>query len=186
MIKAIKFFIVSKILSFNSFCMVIVFYLTSIKFNLIFWENKIPNIYLPAINFIIMLICVILFSKLSIFIAKKWITTNDTMKIKHIKPIESVTMPTYIGLFVISLEISSFDGIIAIEILTILFIFWIFFERVFYFNPIWILFGYRFYEMESENGNSFTFITKKSDIKNKIDINLGNLKRINNYTFMEV
>jgi len=186
MINAIKFLIISKILSLSSFSMVIVFYLLSIECNLLFWKNTALDTCLTLINFTIMLACAILFSRLSLFMARNLITTNDTVKIKQIKPIESVAMPTYIGLFVISLGISKFDDIVAIEILTILFIFWIFFERVFYFNPIWILFKYRFYEIESDNGNSFTFITKRTDVKNEINMDLKNLKRINNFTFMEV
>ncbi|MDR0580341.1 MAG: hypothetical protein LBG21_07055 [Campylobacteraceae bacterium] len=180
MIKAIKIFVISKILSLNSFSMVIVFYLMSI------YPKGISNDWLTLLNFIILLAVVVLFSWLSLAMAKKWITTNDTVNIKRIKPLESTAMPTYIGLFVISLELASFDYIIAVEILFILFVLWIYFERVFYFNPMWIFFGYRFYEIESEQGNSFTFITKRTDMKNKIDIDLENLKRINNFTFLEV
>ncbi|GHV07111.1 hypothetical protein AGMMS50229_13250 [Campylobacterota bacterium] len=186
MIKAIKFFLVSKILSLNSFSMAIVFYLMSIKFNFVVYDNQISDTWLNIINFAILLLIMILFSWLSLCMAKNWIATNDTVIIKQIKPLESVAMPTYIGLFVISLGISSFDCIVAMEILSLLFIFWVFFERVFYFNPIWIFFCYRFYQIESEQGNSFTFITKRIDIKNRINIELHNLKRINNFTFLEV
>jgi hypothetical protein len=132
----------------------------------------------------IMVIMALLFSRFLIWLIKKTITTEDNIEITRIRPIESVAMPTYIGLFVISLGITSFPIVTALTILIILFVFWGFFEIVFYFNPIWIIFGYRFYEAESKNGNTFTLITKQRDLKN--ELNLNRLQRINNYTFMEI
>lgn len=110
------------------------------------------------------------------------ISINDCADIKAIHPIEHNAIPTYVGLFVISLGINDLTQLGAIFVLFILFIMWLRFERVCYFNPIWSLFRWYFYEFQTEDGTYF-LITQRKDIKNSGKIT--NLKRINNYTFME-
>jgi hypothetical protein len=182
MLKALYLFIVGRLLSASSFLMVVVFYFMCID---------VPVVYLPCslgkyifVKTFIMIIIVMFFAWFLIWLVKKTIRTEDSIEIVRIRPIESVAMPTYMGLFVISLGITTFPIKVAGMVLIILFIFWGFFERVFYFNPIWIIFGYRFYEAESKHTNTFTLITKQRDLKNKLRID--KLRRINNYTFMEI
>jgi len=87
-------------------------------------------------------------------------------------------------MFVIALEISSgLEVEKSIAVLVLLFILWGLFERVFYFNPVWLLFGYRFYEARSEAGNTFTVISRRRNLKGAQAFK--NLRKINEYTFME-
>lgn len=178
MIRALLSILCNLLLSLSSYSMVLVFYLACVD---------IPFVRLslhPFAKVITLFVLAILLAVFCLWLIKTTIKTIDATEITRIRPIESVAMPTYIGLFVISLGITSLDVSIAIGVLLILFIFWRFFEKVFYFNPIWGLFGYRFYEIETSGGNTMTLITKKPDLKHKED--LSNLKRINNYTFMEM
>ncbi|CEN28079.1 MAG: hypothetical protein L0F95_05050 [Lactococcus sp.] len=118
----------------------------------------------------------------------KLITRNhsDNIEIRIIKPLESSVIPTYIGLFVIILNDLELN-IKTTLILVLLFMLWTLFERNYYFNIFWAMWGYRFYEAEDINGNIITLISKTKDMKNtnksrKID----NLARVNNFTFIEV
>ena len=141
------------------------------------------------------IVILITLASMSIRFAKNSYSNNGGFTIAEIKPIESVAVPTYIGLFVIAIELSGvyIDGNIGIFsrvdiihslFLLLMFAFWVRFEKIFYFNPIWLLYGYRFYETKATDGNTYTLITKRKDAKGKL--RLESLMRINNYTFMEV
>jgi hypothetical protein len=179
--KSFISFLVARLLSLSSFFMVIVFYLIC---------TDIPFVSLPPFfgkiltKTTILVAIAMIFACFLIWLVKKTIKTNETTEVIRIRPIESVAMPTYVSLFVVSLEMASNSYELSVSILVLLFVFWVFFERVFYFNPIWVIFGYRFYEIESKNNNTFTLITKKQDLKNSQK--MSNLRKINNYTFMEL
>lgn len=123
-------------------------------------------------------------SLLTLALVPKSFKGGETMKAKETRPIESVAVPTYIGMFVIAVEIAGIDNAVAgYIILVALFLFWRRIERIFYFNPVWLIFGYRFYEVKTEDGNAYTLITKRSRLKGGYEFE--ELNRINNYTFFE-
>ena len=123
-------------------------------------------------------------SWLSLRLARKTFPDGNSLKADEIKPIENIAMPTYIGMFVIALEIGgSLDLQRSSAVLILLLILWWLFERVFYFNPVWLLFGYRFYEAKTVNGNTFTVISKQKNLKGNCDFD--NLRKINEYTYLE-
>jgi hypothetical protein len=107
----------------------------------------------------------------------------ETLEIKEEKPIESIAVPTYIGLFVIAIGLQQLDQNIGYIVLVVLFMFWRRLEKIFYFNPIWLFFGYRFYEVRSDQNNTYTLITKRSKLKGSY--NFAGLRRINDYTYLE-
>jgi len=123
------------------------------------------------------------FALLTLILTRRTFKAEDTLRVTEIKPIESVAVPTYIGLFVIAIGLNSVVAPIAAVILIIMFLFWMRLERIFYFNPIWLFFGYRFYEIKSDRENTYTLITKRDRLKGKQS--LVGLRRINNYTFLE-
>lgn len=93
-------------------------------------------------------------------------------------------MPTYIGLFVISLGLGEVDCMVAAIVLTILLILWRCLERNTYFNPVWLFMGYNFYEVQTKRGNNFTVILRRANLK-ATNTTIDNLIRINEYTYME-
>lgn len=120
-------------------------------------------------------------SYISLLVTPKVFKGGESMTVTELKPIESVAIPTYIGMFVIAIGIdSSLSGGI---ILLALFLFWLRIEKIFYFNPVWLIFGYRFYEVKTIKDNTFTFITKRDRLKGGHEFK--KLYRINNYTFFE-
>ncbi len=108
----------------------------------------------------------------------------ETLTIQEEKPIESVAVPTYIGLFVIAIGLQELSQGVGYIVLVILFLFWRRLEKIFYFNPIWLFFGYRFYEVKSGKNNTYTLITKRSKLKGSYS--LSKLRRLNDYTYLEI
>jgi hypothetical protein len=66
----------------------------------------------------------------------------------------------------------------------IIFIF-VLFSRISYFNPLFFLFGYNFFYVVNSDKIKVLLITKKQ-LKNPKDVKFENIKRINNYTFMDM
>lgn len=136
------------------------------------------------IKYVIIFIFFVFFAWFVLWVARKYIIPSDNVKVIDIKPIEWTFLPVYIGLFVIAL---SFDNNLypeTIFLLLILFIFWLFLESVSYFNPFFLIFWYRFYEIKSESNITIILIIKRKDLKiiNEIDW----LRRINNFTYLKV
>lgn len=182
--QALSTFIIARLLTLSSFSGVILFYLliTPVLDAPFAVFSAIPHAY--WIKVVIGIAAFVGISWLFLYWVTNTLRTVDTLDAKEIKSIESVAMPTYIGLFVIALELTDNPLHEATAVLGLLLILWGFFERVFYFNPIWLIFGYRFYEVKSNRSNTFTLITKQSDLKG--EKRFVNLRRLNNYTFLEV
>lgn len=176
-----------RLLTLSSFLGVIYFYLIVTPFD-------IPGVQLPQLlhdNWLgyatkigILTILAIMFSYLTLRTALVVFKAGNTLEVDSVKPLENTAMPTYIGLFVITLGLKDFKLEQSILILLVLIVFWGYFERVFYFNPIWLFFGYRFYEVSTSQGNTFTLITTKQNLKHAQKFE--NLRRVNEYTFLEV
>ncbi len=176
-----------RLLTLSSFLGVIYFFLIVTPFDVPYaslppsfqanWEGYVAKIVFLTVIFVI-------FSWVTLKIASSVFKSGDTLDVREIKPIESTAMPTYIGLFVIALGLKDDKIAQSFVVLAVLLILWGYFERVFYFNPIWILFGFRFYEAKTAQENTFTLITKRQDLKQSQQFN--GLRRINEYTFLEV
>lgn len=140
--------------------------------------------FLLIIKFIFIFIIIILFARFVLFLGKKFIGSEGSIeKIEKIKPLEGQFLPVYIGLFVIALSFN--DGLTtsAVFLIFILFILWMYFETVVYFNPFFVLLGYRFYEIETEDKITSIIITKRKNVKKIKDFK--NITRLNNFTFLE-
>ncbi len=141
------------------------------------------NYLIFLIIFTIVVIITYVFTKLVLLACDKWSEKADTLIVKQIKPAEVFFLPVYIGLFVIALELRHLNCIEKYFFTFFLFVFWVFLENISYFNPFFLFFGYRFYEVISENKLKLMVITKRKDLK-KIN-KFNSLIRINNFTFLE-
>lgn len=104
----------------------------------------------------------------------------------EIRPIEGSFLPVYIWLFVIALSFSDKLESGTIILLSVLFIFWNHLDGISYFNPFWLIFSYRFYEVKTPSWGIFTLITNKKDVKiTDGKYILENLIRINNFTYLQ-
>jgi hypothetical protein len=109
--------------------------------------------------------------------------SDDEIK-GHIKDIEQANhsyLSVYIGYFFVALSIPRFE--------TLYFIFGILFlltylSQTVYYNPLFLIWKYQFYYLTTENNVKIFLITRRQ-MRNPNDIESINVKRINNFTFIE-
>lgn len=92
-------------------------------------------------------------------------------------------LSSYLGYFFVALSIADKDFFTMSVVYLILFIF-VFVSKTFYFNPIFMLFGYHFYQVKTTFGLTVFLITRRS-FKTTEDIKEFSVHRINNFTFIE-
>ena len=90
-------------------------------------------------------------------------------------------IPTYLGYFFVSLSVA--DNVTMVFIYAIVFVFtWL--SQTQYFNPLYLLFGYHYYHILTEQGTSIFVIAHGSIIRNSRDVSFDSLKRINDTTYL--
>lgn len=166
----------------TSFSMTIVFYFVAIDFGCyeepLGWLWRLIQVFAPiSVFFVLTAVCI----KLAAHIRDK-----ETAEVHDLRPLEAQLVPTFVGMFVISFELAEMDMGLAIWALVMLFGFWSIFSRVSYYNPLLSLMGYRFYEAKVTCGDDvyIVIITRRRDLKK--GLKLDDLRRVNNYTYMEV
>lgn len=134
-------------------------------------------------SYLFYLICIILLSVVSIYFIHK-LSDDEIEKdtLVNIEPANDVFLPSYLGYFFVALSVPDIKmflivfGIIAI---------FIFYSRISYFNPIFFIFGYKFFYVLNSNNVKILLITKK-ELKTTENASFSQLKRITNYTFIDV
>lgn len=106
---------------------------------------------------------------------------NGKSKITEVEQANNAFLPSYLGYFFVALSVPYCETLVFIFAILCIFTF---FSQTLYFNPLFLLFGYHFYYLTTTNRTKVFIITRKS-IKNPDDIDLPNLKRINNFTFID-
>lgn len=90
-------------------------------------------------------------------------------------------LPSYLGYFFVALSISDWQALVFVY--GMLFVF-TFLSQALYFNPIFLLFRYEFYNVTTDSGTSIFLISRERYKKpNSVDIQTA--YRINDYTFIE-
>ena len=169
------------LLTFNSTSIILVVYLIKEKYIL----GKIHWIFYDLhsyFSYLLYLIIPLYTTYISLKISNKLI--SDSQKKGSIIDIEQANnsfLPSYLGYFFVSLGISDLDTLLFVYI--ILFVF-TYISQTLYFNPIFLLFNYHFYNITTNNNVQLFLISKKL-IKNASEAEFKKLKRINNFTFID-
>ncbi len=174
-------FLFRLLLTFNATSLIIVIYLVKERFLLSEIFSKL-NILPDYVSYIVYFLIPVLLTFISLFIANALDT--DSMKTGDIKEVEqanNVFLPSYLGYFFVALSIPYFDTLIFV--FAILFVF-TFLSQTLYFNPLFLIFGYHFYYLTTDNNIKIFIITKKQ-LKDPSNISFDKLKRINNFTFID-
>jgi hypothetical protein len=180
-------FLFRLLLTYNSTSLMIAIFLVNEKY-VIDWEifssklTSIPN----YISYLIFFLTPVLLTLLSLPISKKLDgdnleQTSGKSRIIEVEQANNSFLPSYLGYFFVALSISNSETLIFV--FAILFIF-TFFSQTLYFNPLFLLFGYHFYNLTTTNKVKIFLITKKI-LKDPSTINLPTLNRINNFTFID-
>ncbi|ANH83092.1 hypothetical protein A8C56_20785 [Niabella ginsenosidivorans] len=165
-------------LAFNSTWLIVVVYLVKekYKFNIL---DSYPMYYSWAIFILIP----IFLTALSFLIALK--LPKDNLRSNSVTEIELANnnfLPTYLGYFFVSLGVNDISTLIVV--FGVIYVF-TYLSQTLYFNPIFLLFGYHFYFIKTTTNVKIFLITRKK-LKVPGDEEFENLKRINNYTFIDL
>lgn len=167
-------FLYKLLLTFNATSWMIIIY--AIKECWTIW--KIP-FQLFSIILLVMPIVLSIFSiKLSEHLGNESTITNC----KEISLADGEFLPVYLGYFFVSVGVTGRFTMIIVYLIVFAFTF---ISQTQYFNPIYLLFGYHYYHIMTENGTRIFVIKKGSVIRNVKYLEFKNLRRLNDTTFIE-
>lgn len=166
-------------LAFNSTYLIVVVYLIKEHYYL-GWLEGLNCIYVSWILFILL---PIVLTALSFFVAKSLpIDSINKESVIEIELANNNFLPTYLGYFFVSLGVDDNPTLIVVFLMIYVFTF---LSQTLYFNPIFLLFGYHFYFIKTSKNVKIFLITKKH-LKNPGEVGFDRLRRINNYTFIDL
>ena len=90
-------------------------------------------------------------------------------------------LPVYLGYFFVSLGLDDIQTLFFVYALVFVFTF---LSQTQYFNPLFILLGFHFYHVTTVCGTQIFLIAKGKPIRNKNDVHFGDLRRINDTTYI--
>lgn len=107
--------------------------------------------------------------------------SDNLFQCSEVEDAMSSFLPTYLGYFFIGLSLEKLEHLFFIYGLIFVFSF---LSQHQYYNPILLLFGYRFYNITTIDGTKLFIITER-ELRKAKDVSFTNLKRLNNTTFFE-
>lgn len=135
------------------------------------------------LSVIVYLILVVIVSYVCIIITNKLSKDSIEGEIIGIELANDSFLPIYLGYFFVALSIPNGQFITLIVVFSIIFCF-LFCSQNLYYNPIFLLFGYKFYYITNQDNVRFFIITKQ-EIKSTNNLHFTNLRRINYFTFID-
>jgi|SRR5690554_4864187 len=142
------------------------------------WLNTLPN----AVSYVLYILVPLLSTGLSILLSSK--LGKDDFKQGEVASIEHANnsfLPSYLGYFFVALSIGNWETLWFVY--AVLFVF-TFLSQALYFNPLFLMFGYEFYNITTKNG-TVIFLISRHKYKKPDEVVVSTAFRINNYTFIE-
>jgi hypothetical protein len=165
-------------LAFNSTWLIVVVYLVKEKYHFTFLKES-PQYY----SWILFVLIPVVLTWISFFIAKK--LPKDRLESSSVQEIELANnnfLPTYLGYFFVSLGVNDVPTLVVVFLMIYVFTY---LSQTLYFNPIFLLFGYHFYFITT-SANVKIFLITKRELKRPGEDSFESLRRINNYTFIDL
>ena len=137
---------------------------------------------LHATSYIFYFICIILLSLVSVYFIN--FLSDDSIEedtLTNIEPANDAFLPSYLGYFFVALSVPDIEMFIVVFGIIAIFIYY---SRISYFNPIFFIFGFKFFYVLNSNNVKVLLITKK-ELKTTQSASFNHLKRITNYTFID-
>lgn len=172
-------FLYRLLLTFNATSLILVIYAVKEKFTL----DQIHCIFYGLsdyVSYLLYFATPIFLTYLSLLIAK-FLESDDLKHIVDVEQANNAFLPSYLGYFFVALSIPYFETLIFV--FGILFVF-TFLSQTLYFNPLFLFFKYHFYYITTDN-NVKNFIITKKVLKKPSATSFTELKRINNFTFID-
>jgi len=137
-------------------------------------------------SFIIYFLVPVILTQISLFISN-WLdkdsieATNGESAIKDIEEANNAFLPSYLVYFFVALSVPNCETLVFVFLILFLFTF---LSQTLYFNPLFLIFGYRFFYLTTLNNVKVFLITKKR-LKNPNKLNFPSLRRITDFTFID-
>lgn len=175
------------LLTFNATSLLVIIFLVQKRHSLEYffatnngldWISSLPN----AVSYLLYVLIPVLLTGISILLSSK--LGKDEFKKGEAESIEHANnsfLPSYLGYFFVALSVGNWETLWFVY--GILFIF-TFLSQALYFNPLFLIFGYEFYNIKTKNG-TVIFLISRQKYKMPSDIKISTAFRINNYTFIE-
>lgn len=142
------------------------------------WLVQLPNV----VSYVVYLLIPVLMTGLSILfssgLGKDNFAAGQIVSIEHAN---NSFLPSYLGYFFVALGVSSWETLFFVY--GVLFVF-TFLSQALYFNPLFLLFGFEFYNITTANGASI-FLISRQGYKTPAEVHIDIAYRINNYTYIE-
>jgi len=169
-------FIFKFFLTINSTSTMIVVYLIKERYYLLFLEKS-----LIWISYIIFLLIPLLLTILILWM-KRFLSRDDiNYELLNIEEANNTFLPSYLGYFFVALGVESTESMIFVYFIVFIFTY---LSQTLYYNPLFLLFGYKFYYIITVN-NVKLFIISKKELNTTKGIKFSRLRRINNTTFID-
>ncbi|NCC62256.1 MAG: hypothetical protein EOM12_15255 [Verrucomicrobiae bacterium] len=140
--------------------------------------GQLPN----AVSYLLYFLAPVSLTGLSILLSSQ--LGKDEFKKGEVVSIEHANnsfLPSYLGYFFVALSIGGWEALCFVY--GVLFLF-TFLSQALYFNPLFLIFGYEFYNIRTKNGTAI-FLISRQKYKKPDDVKISAARRINNYTFIE-
>lgn len=172
------------LLTFNATSLLLIVFFAQKKMDLGYffpsceWLAEVPKL----ISYFTYVLLSVLLTGLSIWLSSY--LGSDEFKKGDIQSIEHANnsfFPSYLGYFFVALGVSDWTTLWFVYV--VLFVF-TFLSQALYFNPLFLLFGYKFYNIKTKNGVA-VFLISRHCYRKPDDVSIQEANRINNYTFIE-
>lgn len=180
-------FVFRLLLTFNATSLLVIIFLVHKKYTVGYFFQGIPALqftggYAHFISCILYLMVPLVLTGgsilLSRFLGRDEFRSGEVAGIEHAN---NSFLPSYLGYFFVALSISSWSTLLFVY--GILFVF-TFLSQALYFNPLFLVYGYEFYNIKTRHGASI-FLISRCAYKTPAGIEIKSASRINNYTFIE-
>ncbi len=132
-------------------------------------------------SYVIYLVGIVIFTGICLMISRLLPDETISGGIKEVEMADGSYLPSFLGYFFVALSVSDDKTLIAMAVIIFIFTYY---SQTLYFNPLFLLFGYRFYYITMNNGMKL-FVLSKKTIKSIEGLRFNSLKRINDYTFID-
>lgn len=169
-------FIFKLLLTFNATSTMLVVYLIKERYYLLILE-KLPM----WISHIAFLLTPLLLTLISLWM-KRFLSKDDiNYGMLNIEEANNAFLPSYLGYFFVALSVNSTETMIFVYLIVFVFTY---LSQSLYYNPLFLLLGYKFYYITTVN-NVRLFIISKKEISTTKGAVFSKLRRINNTTFID-
>lgn len=163
-------------LTINSTSLIIVVFLIKEQVKFQFLASS-PS----GVSYIIFICIPFLLTGISLLLTHYLSDDNIEGNIRDVEQANNTFLPSYLGYFFVALSVPYYETLLFI--FAILFVF-TYFSQTLYFNPLFLLCGYQFYYITTEN-NVKIFLLSKKRIRSTQGLSFPKLKRINNFTYID-